>query len=366
MDNNKKKEKNKCLFSSKNIIKNEKYIQSSKFFSNNSFLIFNEKSILKYIFNYNSTSNILDSIQIENEFLENNYIYDYDIISNQYELNTNICICSKDNPIRILDDKLSLIKSFSLENNQKDKHLSSIFIKYEPYGINIYTGKNYLSKIDLIKQKKIQIIYNKNYNYLSCFDFNIKYSCYFLGSYSNNLLMCDYKTDKIVNIYKQDNSANQIKILNTKEYKILVGYRNTDYISLFDIRKMNKYICKLERNAMTTKKMNFILDNKEENLYSGTIQGKLLNYSKFDKIDINNEMNNQNKFDKINKEEIDIGINNCISSIDLNNDLNLLIITSGEKNYDDVFYSLNNNSDSDDNCNNKKEYKESLFHIYKI
>ena len=129
---------------------------------------------------------------------------------------------------------------------------------------------------------------------------------------------------------------------------------------------MNKYICKLERNAMTTKKMNFILDNKEENLYSGTIQGKLLNYSKFDKIGINNEMNNQNKFDKINKEEIDIGINNCISSIDLNNDLNLLIITSGEKNYDDVFYSLNNNSDSDDNCNNKKEYKESLFHIYKI
>ena len=373
-NNNEKKEKYKCLFfilnelnKDKDNVNDNQYIHSSKFISNNSFIITKDKTIHKYYYSYNSTSNSIDSINIQNEFKEKDFIYDYDIINNndQNESDTNICscICSKDNPIRILDDKLSLIKSFSIENKQKDAYLSSIFIKYESFGLNIYTGKNHLSKIDLIKQKEAHTIYNKNYNYLSCFDFNIKYSCYFLGSYSNKLIMCDYKTDKIINIYKQNNSVNQLQLLNTKEYKLFVGYRNADYIQLYDIRKMNKYLCKLERNALTTKKINFILDNTENNLYSGTVDGKILKISEFDKADENNNVG------IINKEEIDIGINNCISSIDINNDYKLLIITNGDKNYyDEKFYSINDNLDidSDDNSEIIKNNNESQFHIYKI
>ena len=363
------KEKYKCIFKSQNLKKNIEFIQSSKFISKNSFLIFNNKKIIKYNYSYNSDLQILDSIEEGQSFIENDFIYDYDIISNQYESNKNICICSKNNPIRILNDNLSIIKSFSLQNKQKESFLSSTFIQYEPYGLNIFTGKNFLSKIDIIKQKEIYIIYKKNYNYLSCFDFNIKYSCYFLGSYSNNLLICDYKTDKIIHSYKQEKPVNQIKILKSKEYKILVGYRNADYIYLFDIRKMDNYINRMDRRALTTKKINFIFDDKERNLYSGTDNGKLIRYFDFDKIE-NKEINNENniKFDcnSFNKEEIDIGLNKCISNIDLNNDLNLMIVTSGEYKYDEIFNSLISKNDSDNDIDNKIDYKDIQFNIYKI
>ena len=75
-----------------------------------------------------------------------------------------------------------------------------------------------------------------------------------MGSYSNNLFLCDYKTDKNIHNYKQEKSVNQIKIINSKEYKILVGYRNVDYIYLFDIRKMESYINKMDRRALLLKK----------------------------------------------------------------------------------------------------------------
>lgn len=364
-----KKEKYKCIFKSQNLKKNIEYIQSSKFISKDSFIIFNNKKIIKYNYNYNQYLQTLDSIEEAKTFIENDYIYDYDIISNLYESTINICICSKSNPIRILTDNLSLIKSFSLENKQKECYLSSTFIKYEPYGLNIFTGRNFLSKIDIIKQKEINTIYNKNYNYLSCFDFDIKYSCYFLGSYSYNLLLCDYKTDKIIHNYKQENPVNQIKIIKSKEYKILVGYRNSEYIHLFDIRKMDKYINKIERRSLTTKKINFILDDKEKNLYSGTDNGKLIRFFDFEKIEnkeINNENNIKYEYDDIKKEEIDIGLNKCISSIDLNNDFNLMIVTSGEYNYDEIFNSLINSNDSDNESENKIDYKDIQFNIYKL
>ena len=391
--NNEKIDKYKCLYSNNNLnIKGNKYIQSSKFISNKSFLIFTNKNIIKYNYNYNynSESNIIDSVELERKFKESNYIYDYDIIYNEYESNKYLCLCSKDNPIRILDDKLSLIKSFTLENKQKESYLSSIFIKYEPFGLNIYTGKNHLSKIDLIKQKEVFTIYNKNYNYLSSFDFNLKYSCYFLGSYNNRLILGDYKTDKIIGNYKQEKSINQIKILNNKEYKILIGYRNSNFICLFDIRKMDSYLNKLERSSKGTKKINFVLDENENNLYSGTDNGKLIryNFEKFEKKEMNiyenNNLLNKNlnetigSFNKnvdnnetyetnnINREENDIGLNNAISSIDLNNDFNLILITNGEMEYENTFYSLNKNNDSDESFEIKNNYEESQFHIYKI
>jgi len=369
IDNKSNEEKFKCVCSSKNILQqNNKYIQSSKFISNGSFIIFNDKNIIKYNFDYDLSSDFfkLDLNQSQKEFIENNYIYDYDLISDKYGINSNICLCSKDNPIRILNNELSLVKSFSLENKQKDAFLSSTFIKYEQFGLNIYTGKNFLCKIDLIKEKEMFINYNKLYNNLSCFGFNIKYSCYFLGSFSNEILMCDYKTDKIIEEFKQNKPVNQIKLLDNKNYNIIVGYRNSDYICIFDIRKMNNYLYKLERDSLTTKKINFVLDNKENNLFSGTVNGKLIKYNISDEFE-HKENNNIDYPKKFNKEEFDIGIYDFISSIDLNNDLNLMLITNGERNdnYNEVDYYFKNYNDSEDDLENQLK-SQSYFQIYKF
>ena len=90
--------------------------------------------------------------------------------------------------------------------------------------------------------------------------------------------MSDYKTDKIIDIFQQEKPVNQIKLLNSKMYQMLIGYRNSDYICLFDIRKMNKYVNKLERNALTTKKINFILDIDENEIYCGNLDGNIIKY----------------------------------------------------------------------------------------
>ena len=318
------------------------------------------KSINKFNYDYNLLTNSIESVAIKNEFIEKDYIYDYDIISNNTLQNPYICLCSKDNPIRILNSDLKIIKSFSLENKIKEEFLSSIFIKYEEFGINIFTGKNFLSKIDLIKQKEIFTKFNNNYNYLSCLDFNQKYSCYFIGSFSKNLLMCDYKIDKIIEIYKQEKPINEIKILNTKEYQMLVGYRNSDYICLFDIRKMNQYINKLDRNSLTTKKINFVLDKSENSIYCGNINGSITKYS------FNNEKNNNDiKQNNFIKDEINIEINNSITSIDLENENNLLIVTYQKKtNIENNI--LDYESETEDNSKQIEAKNTSGFKIFKI
>ena len=89
---NKIKEDCKCIFSLENSMNKDKYIQSSKFISDDSFLLFNEKSIIKYNYVYNTSENSIESINSKNQFTENNYIYDYDMIydnntENQYIIN---------------------------------------------------------------------------------------------------------------------------------------------------------------------------------------------------------------------------------------------------------------------------------------
>ena len=344
----------KCVFSSENSLYNNKYIQSSKFISDNSFLIINDKSIIKYNYDYKDLNNSFESIKLQNEFSENNYIYDYDIIPINNLDNQYICLCSKDNPIRIINDKLSLVKSFSLERKIHEKYYSSTFIKFEEFGMNIFTGKNFLSKIDLIKEKEVFIKFNKNYNYLSSFDYNQYYSCYFLGSYDRNLLFCDYKTDNITQIYQQEKPINEIKLLKTKMNQMIIGYKNSDYLSLFDIRKMDQCINKFERNALTTKKINFVLDEQENHIYSGDVNGNIIKYSLNKEIVDKSCENYQNNF--IN-EKINVGINNCITSIDLEERKKLLIVTFEENKQ------LEND---EENIEIIKEEKKCNFKIFKI
>jgi len=45
---------------------------------------------------------------------------------------------------------------------------------------------------------------------------------------------------------------------------------------------MNNYLYKLERDALTSKKINFVLYNKDNNLFTGTVNGKLIKYNIFD------------------------------------------------------------------------------------
>ena len=169
--------------------------------------------------------------------------------------------------------------------------------------------------------------------------------------------MSDYKTDKIIDIFQQEKPVNQIKLLNSKMYQMLIGYRNSDYICLFDIRKMNKYVNKLERNALTTKKINFILDKDENEIYCGNLDGNIIKYS------LNNGINNNESYENnFIKEEINYGINNYITSIDLENKYKLLLITYGKK-YNTIINSSENYSDIEENID---EEKECNFGIYKI
>ena len=349
---NKIKEDCKCIFSLENSMNKDKYIQSSKFISDDSFLLFNEKSIIKYNYVYNTSENSIESINSKNQFTENNYIYDYDMIYDNNTENQYICLCSKDNPIRIINNDLLLVKSFSLEKKINEKYFSSTFVKFEEFGMNIFTGKNFLSKIDLISEKEIFIKLDKNYNYLSCFDYNNRYSCYFLGSYNRNILICDYKTDKIIEIYKKEKPINEIKLLNTRPYQILVGYRNSNYFSLFDIRKMNQYINKLQRNVLSTKKINFVLDKEEKNIYSGDLNGNIIKYT------FNKEIND--KLANFSSEKENIGINKCITSIDLQKKNNLLIITYEKNKLMDI------EKEDLENLEAAKIKNECSFDMYKI
>ena len=218
--------------------------------------------------------------------------------------------------------------------------------------MNIFTGKNFLSKIDLISEKEIFIKLDKNYNYLSCFDYNNRYSCYFLGSYNRNILICDYKTDKIIEIYKKEKPINEIKLLNTRPYQILVGYRNSNYFCLFDIRKMNQYINKLQRNVLSTKKINFVLDKEEKNIYSGDLYGNIIKYT------FNKEIND--KLANFSSQKENIGINKCITSIDLQEKNNLLIITYEKNKLMDI------EKEDLENLEAAKIKNECSFDMYKI
>ncbi len=52
-------------------------------------------------------------------------------------------------------------------------------------------------------------------------------------------------------------------------------------------------INKLERNALTTKKINFILDKDENEIYCGNLDGNIIKYS------LNNGINNNESYENI-------------------------------------------------------------------
>ena len=247
--------------------------------------------------------------------------------------------CSHDNPIRLFDTNLNLKKSFFIGDITKEKIYDPIFVKVEPYSLNVFTGGNFFSKIDLITNKIIYPKQNKNYNLLNCFDYYLENSFYLLGSYNKNLLFCDFKTDQIENKIKLNFPINQIQLINKNQF--LIGYRNNSQISLFDIRNLNKEIINFERIYFTQQKINFSIDLNNNILYSGDMNGKitLYNLSNYKK---NNELNFMDN----------------ISSIDILDDY--LLFSTGKRNFE---IELNNNEEKFNDFLNKKNYSIQIIKL---
>ena len=317
-----------CIYF-KYIPEKNNFAKKVKFIDKLSFIFIDDKCNLQ-INHLNNT--------LTNNFKENNFINDFDIL---LEKNYEVLIfeCSHDNPIRLFDTNLNLKKSFFIGDITKEKIYDPIFVKVEPYSLNVFTGGNFFSKIDLITNKIIYPKQNKNYNLLNCFDYYLENSFYLLGSYNKNLLFCDFKTDQIENKIKLNFPINQIQLINKNQF--LIGYRNNSQISLFDIRNLNKEIINFERIYFTQQKINFSIDLNNNILYSGDMNGKitLYNLSNYKK---NNELN---------------FIDN-ISSIDILDDY--LLFSTGKRNFE---IELNNNEEKFNEFLNKKNYSIQIIKL---
>ena len=317
-----------CIYF-KYIPEKNNFAKKVKFIDKLSFIFIDDKCNLQ-INHLNNT--------LTNNFKENNFINDFDILlEKNYE--ALIFECSHDNPIRLFDTNLNLKKSFFIGDITKEKIYDPIFVKVEPYSLNVFTGGNFFSKIDLITNKIIYPKQNKNYNLLNCFDYYLENSFYLLGSYNKNLLFCDFKTDQIENKIKLNFPINQIQLINKNQF--LIGYRNNSQISLFDIRNLNKEIINFERIYFTQQKINFSIDLNNNILYSGDMNGKitLYNLSNYKK---NNELN---------------FIDN-ISSIDILDDY--LLFSTGKRNFE---IELNNNEEKFNEFLNKKNYSIQIIKL---
>jgi WD40 repeat protein len=317
-----------CIYF-KYIPEKNNFAKKVKFIDKLSFIFIDDKCNLQ-INHLNNT--------LTNNFKENNFINDFDILlEKNYE--ALIFECSHDNPIRLFDTNLNLKKSFFIGDITKEKIYDPIFVKVEPYSLNVFTGGNFFSKIDLITNKIIYPKQNKNYNLLNCFDYYLENSFYLLGSYNKNLLFCDFKTDQIENKIKLNFPINQIQLINKNQF--LIGYRNNSQISLFDIRNLNKEIINFERIYFTQQKINFSIDLNNNILYSGDMNGKitLYNLSNYKK---NNELNFMDN----------------ISSIDILDDY--LLFSTGKRNFE---IELNNNEEKFNEFLNKKNYSIQIIKL---
>ena len=317
-----------CIYF-KYIPEKNNFAKKVKFIDKLSFIFIDDKCNLQ-INHLNNT--------LTNNFKENNFINDFDILlEKNYE--ALIFECSHDNPIRLFDTNLNLKKSFFIGDITKEKIYDPIFVKVEPYSLNVFTGGNFFSKIDLITNKIIYPKQNKNYNLLNCFDYYLENSFYLLGSYNKNLLFCDFKTDQIENKIKLNFPINQIQLINKNQF--LIGYRNNSQISLFDIRNLNKEIINFERIYFTQQKINFSIDLNNNILYSGDMNGKitLYNLSNYKK---NNELNFMDN----------------ISSIDILDDY--LLFSTGKRNFE---IELNNDEEKFNEFLNKKNYSIQIIKL---
>lgn len=259
--------------------KNEKYtkgdnfIKFCKFLAGTSLLLITNENDVDVYENIYSQEKLLPNFT----YKESNFIYDFDTL-----LNDNypplIFISSKDNPIRILDNQCRIKGTFLLKK-QSEEILTPNFISLEPFGLNLFCGKNFLKKIDLVTEKIVDINQKKFKGYLlSSFDFHFKNSFYLLGSYTKDIFFCDYRSNKIENEKKEAHAVNQIKFLNKDPNYYFVGYRNSDSISLYDIRMNDVIVSNFFRNCLSTQKINFTLDKQENFLFTGGIDGGLLVY----------------------------------------------------------------------------------------
>lgn len=318
--------KPECLYSFtyKPYTENENFIKFSSFLSKDLVLLITNKNNVDVFSNFHD-SNYIPSPKYS--FVESNYIYDFSILKDNYH-SPLIFICSKDNPIRVLNDKLVTEETYLIKN-ETEVVINPNFVSIDSYGLNLFCGKNFLVKIDLISGTKEYIKKSNKFkfNLLSSFDYNYKNGYYLLGSFNKDLLFCDYKTNKVISVKQELHSINQIKCFTKNEYQFIVGYRNSDCINIYDIRNLNQVYSQFYRNCLnSSQKINFALNEDETLLYTGGIDGYIISYN-LEKYEYANYFNVcTNEIDNIDIQNIQ-----GISSLDIKD--NILLVTTGKRKF---------------------------------
>jgi hypothetical protein len=321
---------------------NDNYIKHSAFLNknvNSDFIVINNNNSINF---YIEEDN--DYI-MKYSFKESNYVYDYKVFNLDLYHPSKVFVSSKSNPIRMLDNYAKTERTFLLRNNNEEIY-NPIFVGIDMYGVNLYSGNNFLSKIDLINGNISYISKpnNNKWNLLSCFDFNYQHSFYLIGSYSKNLYFMDYYNNKIIYEQKHSNAINQCVFVENNPNYYVINYRNSLYMSMFDVRAYDKEVANFFKyTAGSNQKITFTIDNNI--LYTGTSNGYIISYDlvqlAYDKhFSINNEYNNNS--------HINSGENyNPINSVDVSNVSNnkkILLASTGGRIYENEENNYNNKS----------------------
>lgn len=107
----------------------------------------------------------------------------------------------------------------------------------------------------------------KDKTLVSCFDFNHNLDFYLLGTYSKNIYLVDYRTDKtFASIQRHTGGINNLIILqNNNEF--LSGGRKDNEVLLWDVRNLDEPVYSFYRNNPSSQKINFTIDDNDKYLF---------------------------------------------------------------------------------------------------
>ena len=128
-----------------------------------------------------------------------------------------------------------------------------------------------ITKIDLLKNDRNNWYNSSKVGYVSCFESNINYDYYCLGTYSQQIFLIDRKTDKSICSLPvvHTNGVNKLLCLKTHPNMFLSGARKDNYIYLWDTRNLSNPVNNYTRSNDIYQKLNFCLDISEEILFCG-------------------------------------------------------------------------------------------------
>lgn len=192
-------------------------------------------------------------------------------------------MCSKDNPVRVLNQNGNIHNSYLLKNHLEEI-INPISLKIDTINLNLYCGMNkQIVKVDLISDK---IEYNKisgESSPISCIDITQKNNYYISGSYSGKIYLIDKKSNQPFHVIqeKHPRGVNYVKFLKSGE-SFITGGRKDCEILFWDCRKLNTPINNLYRKNETNQKLSICLDSDfsetEKYFYVANSDGTVIVY----------------------------------------------------------------------------------------